>query len=195
MDITVYDFDKTIYKGDSSLNFYFFCVLKKPLLLSVLPKQALAALGFALKITPKKKFKESFFCFLKGVKDPLQMAQLFWLGQAKNIKSFYWQDLSENKVIISASPEFLLAPMAKILGAHIIASPVEPNTGKFKGENCYGKEKVARLKEKYPSFCIKAFYSDSASDLPLAILAEKAYFVKKNRLSPWKYIDGKALED
>ena len=31
--MNVYDFDKTIYKGDSTLDFYFFCLRKKPIII------------------------------------------------------------------------------------------------------------------------------------------------------------------
>ena len=45
-------------------------------------------------------------------------------------------------VIISASPEILLTEICRRLGIkYLIASKVEKITGKYYGENCYGKEK------------------------------------------------------
>lgn len=53
-------------------------------------------------------------------------------------------------------------------------------------ENCYGKEKVFRFKEHYPTENIESFFSDSYSDRPLKELADKAYLVKRGRLDIWK---------
>jgi hypothetical protein len=36
--MNVYDFDNTIYDGESALDFFWFCLKKKPTLLKVLPK-------------------------------------------------------------------------------------------------------------------------------------------------------------
>lgn len=37
--MNVYDFDNTIYDGDSSIDFYFFVLRKKPSIIFLLPKQ------------------------------------------------------------------------------------------------------------------------------------------------------------
>ena len=56
-------------------------------------------------------------------------------------------------MIISASPEFLIAPIANQLGVRYIASKLNPETGTYDGLNCYGDEKVveALLKAKFLS--------------------------------------------
>ena len=37
--MNVYDFDKTIYRGDSTKDFYFFLLRRHPVLIRYLPKQ------------------------------------------------------------------------------------------------------------------------------------------------------------
>jgi len=90
-------------------------------------------------------------------------------------------------VIISASPEFFLKPACNMLGIrHLIASPVDAKTGKHRGENCHGKEKVRRFRALFPDASVEEFYSDSYSDTPMAELAEKAYLVKGDTITDWK---------
>lgn len=94
----------------------------------------------------------------------------------------------ETDIIISASPEFLLEPICKELGVEcMMATKVDKSTGLFDGENCHGKQKVTRLYESYPEAQIDEFYSDMYCDTPLALLAKRAYIVKGEKLSPWKF--------
>ena len=89
-------------------------------------------------------------------------------------------------MIISASPEFTIQRFCHQLGIQqVIASVVDPQTGKYTGLNCHGAEKVRRFKERMTSGTVEEFYSDSLSDAPLAGLAEKAYLVKGNNRLPW----------
>ena len=99
------------------------------------------------------------------------------------IKPFYKNQQQKDDVIISASPEFLLAPICKTLKInYLMASVVDEHTGKYSGINCHGKEKVRRYREMFGDTKIHEFYSDSYSDTPLAKISEKAFIVKGNRL-------------
>ena len=89
-------------------------------------------------------------------------------------------------VIISASPEFLLNPICNQLGVSMLATRVDNKTGLFNGENCHGEEKVRRFYEAYPNGEVDEFYSDLYCDTPLARIAQKAYIVKGEKLTPWK---------
>jgi len=68
-----------------------------------------------------------------------------------------------------------------------MATKVAKKTGMFDGENCHGKEKVDRFYAQYPDGVIDEFYSDMYCDTPLAELAKKAFIVKGESLSPWKF--------
>lgn len=61
--MNVYDFDKTIYEGDSTIDFYLFCLKKYPQILKYLPKQILGMLKYKIKSINKTQFKEDFFLF------------------------------------------------------------------------------------------------------------------------------------
>ena len=65
--MNVYDFDKTIYDGDASLDFWKYSVKRQPLLVFYLPYQVFSAILFKSKLISRKQFKERFFSFLKSV--------------------------------------------------------------------------------------------------------------------------------
>ncbi len=175
--MNVYDFDQTIYHGDSTRDFYFFCLKNYPGIVKYLPKQGWHGIKFGLKIMPKTQFKEKFYSFLKSVPKVDEAVEKFWKTHEKNIKKWYLEQKKEDDLIISASPEFLLTPICNQLGIKVIASRVDRFSGKTEGENCWGEEKVRRFYE-WGGGRIEKFYSDSYSDTPLAVLADEAYLVK-----------------
>lgn len=184
--MNVYDFDKTIYRGDSTLDFYFYALKKKPSLVRYMPLQGIYFVIYSLGMMSKTRFKEGFYCFLKGIGDVEGLVAQFWEGARTDIDSWYPQQQKEDDVVISASPRFLLDPICRELGIkHLIASIVEPNTGVYSGTNCYGEEKVRRFEKEFPGAAIDSFYSDSRSDEPLAALSREAFIVGKNGIEPW----------
>ncbi len=183
--MNVYDFDQTIYHGDSTRDFYFFCLKRHKNIIKFLPAVLVHFLKFACGRITKTQFKEKFYVFLTALDDVDREVEIFWEMHEKNLKKWYLGQKKDSDLIISASPEFLLSPICKKLGIELIASRVDKFSGKTEGENCYGNEKLVRLKEKNRQFYIEEFYSDSYSDSPLALLAEKAFLVDGDRLLPW----------
>ena len=98
----------------------------------------------------------------------------------------YINQKKEDDVIISASPEFLLYEVCDRIGVkNLIASRVDRSTGKYTGDNCYGKEKLRRFYQKYPNEIIDEFYSDSYSDEPIAKVARESFIVSKEMIRKW----------
>lgn len=185
--MNVYDFDKTIYYNDSTSDFYIFCLKRHPKILKHFPKTAVAFIEYLLKIKTKTQFKEVMYSFLLEI-DTEQDLKDFWESHKKNIKPWYLSQKKDDDIIISASPEFLLAPICKELGIkHMMASRVDPKTGKYTGINCHGKEKVKRFREEFGNENIDEFYSDAYCDTPLAQISGKSFLVKGDRLTNWKF--------
>ena len=178
--INGYDFDGTIYDGDSSVDFYLFCLKKNKKVLLQLPIQIWGAILYILGIIEKTKFKEYVFSFLKKIDNVDSYINEFWKIKYKNIKSWYLDQKEKTDVIISASPEFLLKPLEKKLKVTVIASKVDKKTGKFLDKNCHDVEKVKRFNEEIKDKKLKSFYSDSMADKPIMNISEEAYFVKKD---------------
>lgn len=191
--MNVYDFDKTIYDGDSTLDFYFFSLKKSPMLIRFLPIQIIGFIKYMFGMYSKLQFKEKFYSFLKGIKDVDSMVELFWNENQDKIKDWYLKSKEESDVIISASPEFLLNTICRRIGIkHLIASEVNKDTGICEGENCYGEEKVLRFKKYFEKGEIKKFYSDSLSDAPISLMASERYIVSGNNILQWdQYSPGK----
>lgn len=186
--MNVYDFDNTIYRGDSTADFYIFCLKRHKKAIALLPSLFLGAVKFYIfKKGTKTDFKEKMFRFLKYVCYPKDLED-FWLTHKTNIKDWYLHQKKESDVIISASPFFLLEPICKDLGIkHLIASQVDKSTGKYSGINCHGKEKVRLFKKEFSNCSIDKFYSDSNSDTPLAEISKKAFIVHGDKIKPWKF--------
>ncbi len=191
--MNIYDFDKTIYDGDSTAAFVKYCAKRyKKTWLTLIPT-AWAFLLYTLGVYTKTQFKEKMYRFLRYVPDIDATLQHFWDTHECNILDYYKNQMNETDIIISASPEFLLKPICEMLGIkRLIASKVDKHTGKYTGENCWGEEKVKRLNQKYQITECDEFYSDSFSDTPLAKIAKKAFIVRKNTLTAWdEYIPTK----
>ncbi|MGM9676174.1 MAG: haloacid dehalogenase-like hydrolase [Butyricicoccus sp.] len=186
--MNVYDFDQTIYHGDSTVDFYFYCLRHRPLMVYSWPGTAVAFALYQAKVIDKTRFKQQMYHFLRAVGDTDRLVQDFWRSHLKNIKSWYLDKTRrEDDVIISASPEFLLKPACEQLGIkYLMASRVDPHTGIYTGVNCWGEEKVRRFYEKFGKVPIETFYSDSLSDTPLARLADTAWIVRGDALIPWE---------
>ena len=178
MKIVAYDFDGTIYDGDSSVDFYKFC-FKKKYWIKMLWYFSLYILG----IKTKTEMKEVLFCFLQDFDDIDKLLEEFWNIHYSKIKKWYLEKKHTNDVIISASPEFLLEiPCEKLKVKDLIASKVDKKNGKFLKENCYGKAKVKRMEEKYPKIIVEEMYTDSISDFPMIERSKKGFMVKKNKI-------------
>ncbi len=181
--IDVYDFDKTLYKKDSTIQLYLFCLRRKWTIIKYLLFQIISLIIF--KITRKDKYKENFFVFLKDFDEIHDIISDFWDKNENEIRKDLLYE-KNYKIVISASPEFLLNEICNRMGIDkLIATKVNPKSGKFESKNCYGREKLSRLDNEVKDYRIENFYSDSKSDIFLAKVARNAYIVKKEKVCKW----------
>ena len=182
--MNVYDFDGTIYDGDSTIDFYKYCIKKHPKIILLFPYQVSFFMAYKLRMVSKKKFKEEFYSFFKLLPDIDDLILRFWNDHICKINKWFFELNEQNDVIITASPEFLVEEAARRIGVRIvIGSKVDPYTGKTTGENCYGKEKIKRFKEIFGDIIPDRFYTDSFSDTPMICYAKKAYMVHGGQIS------------
>ncbi len=186
--MNLYDFDKTVYLKDCTVEFWKHCLRRKPYLILGLPLQVLACLLFKLKLKPREYFKEKFLFFNKHFKDINAEIELFWKKEEKNISDWFISTVKQDDIIISASPEFLVKPMADRYGVRCIASEVDVKTGRFLSKNCKGKEKIARLALIGVTEAEKAF-SDSKSDIPMLSLAKEGCIIKNKNTKEYVITD------
>ncbi len=91
-----------------------------------------------------------------------------------------WGSQGAERVIVTASPEILVAPFAKRLGAagligtRLAFDEQDRVTGEFIGPNCRAAEKVVRLTEIYgPDLHLAAAYGDTSGDTEMLAAAER----------------------
>jgi hypothetical protein len=184
--VNVYDFDDTIYMGDSFIDFFLFCLRRKPALALHVPRQAVARVLLALGMCTRERAKSEVFSYVRRIGDLNGALEGFWDKNIHKISSFYLERKRADDVVISASPRFLLLPACSRLGIkNLIASEVDPRTGKWLSANCRGKVKAERFAEEFPGASIEKFFSDSLSDKYLAALAGESYMVRDGIPRAW----------
>lgn len=94
-----------------------------------------------------------------------------------------WGREGARRVIVTASPEFVVAPFAARLGADALLAtrldldPEARITGAFAGPNCRGAEKVTRLVDAFgPGVRLAAAYGDTAGDIEMLALADQPHY-------------------
>ncbi len=177
-----YDFDDTIFRGNSMRRFSLFCTLRLPYLLLYLPVLLVAFLLRGLRILNKNAYLlllEGFVLFVPNVE---KFAAKFWDKNLCRIKSWYLAQKRDDDVIVSATPSFVVGEACRRLGVRCIATDFSPK-GKLTGKHCHGKYKVQYFCEQTGNAHLASFYSDSASDKPMWLYAEKGYRVKGDKIT------------
>jgi phosphatidylglycerophosphatase C len=92
-----------------------------------------------------------------------------------------WRARGARVVIVTASPDILVAPFARGLGADALIGTElafddqDRVAGGLKGANCRGPEKVKRLKQTFgDDMILKAAYGDTTGDKDMLAIAEES---------------------
>ena len=188
--MNVYDFDGTIYHGDSTRDLVFYLLKNYPKVIKYIPVFLLSAIKYRIGLISKTKMKETLYRFLNSFEEDEidNIVKDFWNIHKKNIYDWYYDKINSSDVIISASPSFLLGHICDELKVNLICSEVDKKNGDYIGLNCWGEEKVSRFYKEYPNAVINEFYSDSKSDTPLAKISKYPYIVKRDgSIVEWKF--------
>ena len=183
--MNVFDFDKTIFLAESSTAFYRFCILRHPSVLLWLPVAGFYGLGRLLGLCDTTRWKEAFHGYLRRVPDAEALVERFWDKMGCRVASWVPEKLPQGGLVISASPEFLIAGLCRRLGLEYMGTRMDIRSGRITGKNCRGAEKPLRFRERYPDGVVHEFYSDSLADAPMAELSAQAYMAKGGVLRPW----------
>ena len=119
-----------------------------------------------------------FYGFMTMIDDTDAQIERYWDKNEKRIAKWYLAKKRSDDLIISASPSCIIEPIAKRLGVNYMATEYDREFGVLLNNLMYAKEKAKYIFDHgFPQ--IDNFYSDSLSDTPLALCAEKAHLVKK----------------
>ena len=185
--MNVYDFDGTIYQGESTFDFYLYSVKKQPCLIKYLFIVTKTLILYKLcRVSEEKLFylaKRYAKQYLIEIKDLDAKIIDFWDKHQYKIKPFYLEQQKEDDVVISASISFILEEIFRRIGVkHALSTQVDKHTGEVLSL-CFRKTKADLFRSMYPGAVIENFYTDSLNDSPMIALAKRTYLVKGNRVS------------
>lgn len=189
--MNVYDFDGTIYDGESTFDFYLYCVFHHPVCIKFAFIVLKSLIRYKMCRIDEKELMslaERYICeFLSCCPDARELSVKFWDRKIKKIQPFFLENRQEDDIIVSASFGFLLRPLFERLGIkHYLLSEIDFDSVSVI-RLCYRKNKVRLFRESYGCIKVCDVYTDSLNDKALMSLAGRdVYLVKHGRVR--KYI-------
>lgn len=191
MKLALFDLDGTITQKDTLSDFIKFAV-GKPVYYFGLFKLSYILIPYLLKFMPNYIAKEKLVTyFFKGwnankfkkISEKYALNNLDRIIKPKAIEKIRWHQSQGHKVIIvSASMECWIKAWCDKNRIELISTRLEVKnniiTGKFSTKNCYGIEKVNRIKELYnlDEYMYIFAYGDSTGDKELLALANESFY-------------------
>ncbi len=190
MLVNVYDFDNTIYDGETLVDFVLYFMRRDIKIWKYLPKLIVIALRDALHLFTVEDAVDAYASFLEGyyvnAGDISDAVVDFWNKNEKKIKPWYAEVRRESDIIVSGTTDFILDEIMKRMGVkNYVGSSIDKQTGKFR-RLCFLDNKVKIFNELYPDAHIENFYTDSMNDKPMMDIADNVYLVKKNKITKIK---------
>ena len=192
--MNVFDFDNTIYNGESGLDIFMYFFKKDPT--GVFKYAGKFMEGFIrykrnkIQIDDVKNeygyMLKEYLAKVENLEDELEK---FWDKNQKKIKPFYESVRKPDDIIISACPEPMLKIMLKRMGideSRMIGTEVDLSTGEI-GRVNYRENKAKAFSQLFPDCEIDDFYTDSMSDEPLMKLARRVFMVDGDKITEFDY--------
>ena len=163
MEMKVFDFDNTLYRGESSLDFSLYMIRTHKKILLYLPVIMANAIKYKLCLVDRQKLGAEINKYMKLIiRDEREIRHLvrkFWQTHADRLDADMLKRISPDDLIITAG-------LDRIEILHF----------NFKDN------KVSRFRELYGDAKIDAFYTDSYNDRALMEISDKVFLVKKGKI-------------
>lgn len=189
--IALFDFDHTVSADDSLKDFLLYAVGRTRLLLGALalsPLLVACALGLIPREMAKERVVSHFFGNWKyrhfaSIASAYSRERLPQLVRPDALARIRWhQRRGHTVVIVTASLEDWIEGWCREQGLGLIATRLEVEngrvTGRFRGRNCNGAEKVRRIGLQYDlgAYDYVYAYGDSTGDNDMLALADEKYY-------------------
>lgn len=190
MKVNVYDFDNTIYDGETLVDYYFFFARRDRRILKYLPRLLVVAFKDRFHLFTVEQAVEAYALFLEEyyvtLEDPAAGIREFWDQRESRIKPWYAARRKKDDIIVSGTLDFILEEIAGRIGIdRFIASSIDSETGKFR-RLCFLDNKVKYFRECFPDVQIGDFYTDSMNDKAMMDISEHVYLVRKDKITQIK---------
>lgn len=189
--VAFFDFDGTITTKDSLVAFIQYAVGKPAYYMGLLKlSPMLTAYTFILipNYVAKGNLIAHFFkswdsVHFQKIADKFSIEKIDKIIRPKAMEKIKWHQQQGHKVVIvSASMECWLKKWCEKHNIDLVATRLEIQdgklTGKFATKNCYGIEKVNRIKEQYnlSEYSVIYAYGDSPGDKEMLSIANHQYY-------------------
>ncbi len=189
----VFDFDNTIYDGESMVDFVYFMMEKKEKLKKykgvvdrLLKLYELNLLSPSLIENVINKYRGELNFPTANIKSYIDE---FWKINKGKIKKDMLAKISKDDLIITAAPDILLEPIKKKLKTNNIYTSIVNMETKELVFMCYKENKAKKYKELYGDQMIDELYTDNYADKPLMKISKKVYLIDK-KTKEYKIIKG-----
>ena len=191
----VFDFDGTIYDGESLFDLYLYSARHDPKVFRYIAPVLRYAVKYKLgRATLEQmeygvgKMTEGYLTELSRSKRVASVEQLvddFWDRYYARIKPWYQPESDD--VIITASFDLTVGEACRRLGVrNLVASEVDVETMRVTYLN-FNTNKARRFRELYgPDAVVDEFYTDSKFDQPMIDMARHAFMVKGDTITQVK---------
>ncbi len=182
----VFDFDGTIYDGESCVDFFLYTLRRHPHNITLLPRVLYMLWRYKhLKVSAEElifQLEKYGAGYLRGFSDINAEVAEFWDKYEYKIKPFYLKSHREDDVILSAGPDFLILEIARRLKIKtVISSRFDLEKGRIISL-CYNSNKYKCFRQRFPNERIDEFYTDSDVDSPVYDIADCVYIVNGNKV-------------
>ena len=187
----VFDFDNTIYDGESSVDFFKYFLVRYPgKVIKYVPTFIKGVVRYKFgKLSIDDLFGECSKMFKEccEVFDNIpEKIERFWDKHEKDVKPAFRDMLLPDDVILSASPEVVLRVICNRMGVkNLIGSELDIETGEVRSI-CYCDNKIKCFKAVYGDAKIDEFYTDSEMDKPFMEISDNVFFVKGDKITKIK---------
>lgn len=188
--IKVFDFDNTIYRGESSIDFALFMIKHNKRILFFIPTIIWYTILYKLCLTKKdkleKRINEVIKLLVRDKDELITLAGKFWQKYHQKLDKRILRRINEDDLIITAGPFFLIdAIKEKLNTKNLICSEVNWDKIEVAFFN-FGENKVKRYRELYGDRPIDHFYTDSYNDRSMMDISDRVYIVKNGRIKSIK---------
>lgn len=188
--MNVYDFDNTIYDGETLVDFALYYIKTDPRIWKYVPKLLWIAFKDKFHLFTVEEALKAYASFLEGYLITLDDIQenviKFWDKNECKIKPWYKDVQRDDDIVVSGTTDFLLDEIMKRMGIkNYVGSAIDMETGKFI-RLCFLENKVKIFNELFPDAHIDNFYTDSMNDKAMMDIADHVFFVDGDKIEQIK---------
>lgn len=186
----VFDFDNTLYHGESAIDFVLYLMKKNKKIVLWVPRILFGLMQYKFCLISKEEIINQTNDFMKSViKDRKEVEDTvaeFWQKYSKDLNLELIKQIEEEDAIITAGPSFLIEHIKDKLGtSNLMCSDVDLEKREVLNLN-FGENKVKCYKERYGEKSIDSFYTDSYNDKAMMDISKSVYLVKGKKIKKIK---------